>query len=464
VSLRESAFGLSQDMKAQLLDRLAKRRGNRPEPADAVTRRPVRAQLGDAQVREDLRRIREAGRILAIDNPFFRSHDGIAEAETTINGRRLLNLVSYNYLGLNGDPRVAAAAKAAIDRYGTSVSASRLVSGERPVHRELEAALAALHGTEDCVTMVSGHATNVTAIGHLVGQGDAVVHDALSHNSIIQGALLSGAQRVQFAHNDVAALDRVLQSLRSRVRRVLVAIEGHYSMDGDVPDLRAMIDVVHRHGAHLMVDEAHSLGVLGATGRGIAEHCGVDASGVDIWMGTLSKTLCACGGYIAGSRDLVEYLRCSAPGFVYSVGMSPPVAAAATAALAVMQSEPWRVARLNANAALFLREARAAGLNTGSSIGAAIVPVIIGSSIRVSRVADLLFRRGVNVQPILHPAVPEGSARLRFFLSSLHTEEQIRRAVSETVAAIGEVERMKVDLVGLVAQLANGGAGEAISD
>jgi 8-amino-7-oxononanoate synthase len=459
MSLRESAFGLSKELKTQLLERVANRYGNRPEPPRPLARAPARPKLGDPHVREELRRVREAGRILEIDNPFFRAHDGIAEAETTIDGRRLLNLVSYNYLGLNGDPRLAAAAKAAIDRYGTSVSASRLVSGERPVHRELEAALAALHGTEDCVAMVSGHATNVTVIGHLVGPGDAVVHDSLSHNSVIQGALLAGAQRLQFAHNDVTALERVLRSLRAGVKRMLVVIEGHYSMDGDVPDLPAMIEVVRRHGAHLMVDEAHSVGVLGATGRGVAEHWGVDPSEVDVWMGTLSKTLCGCGGYIASSRELVEYLRCSAPGFVYSVGMPPPVAAAATAALAAMRAEPWRVARLNANARLFLREAQAAGLNTGGSIGAAIVPVIIGSSIRAARVADLLFRRGVNVQPILHPAVPERSARLRFFLSSLHTEEQVRRAVAETVAAIAEVERMKVDLVGLTAQLARGEEG-----
>ena len=460
MSRLDASFGLSRELKTQLLERFANRHAGRPQPSAAPNRLPARAPLGDPQVREELRRVREAGRILEIDNPFFRAHDGIAEAETTIAGRRLLNLVSYNYLGLNGDARVVAAAKAAIDRYGTSVSASRLVSGERPVHRELETALAALHETEDCVAMVSGHATNVSVIGHLVGPGDAIVYDALSHNSLIQGALLAGAQRVQFAHNDVAALERVLRSLRPRVKRILVAIEGHYSMDGDIPDLPAVIEVVRRHGAHLMVDEAHSIGVLGRTGRGVAEHFGVDPTGVDIWMGTLSKTLCACGGYIAGSRELVDYLRCSAPGFVYSVGMSPPVAAAAVAALGVMRAEPWRVARLNENARLFLHEARAAGLDTGGSIGAAIVPVIIGSSIRAARVADLLFRRGVNVQPILHPAVPERSARLRFFLSSLHTEAQVRRAVAETAAAIAEVERMKVDLVGLAAQL--GGRGDEV--
>jgi 8-amino-7-oxononanoate synthase len=456
MSLPGPTFGLSQEARSQLLQRLVSRRGTRSRTDDAQSIRPPRPPLGDLQEREELRRVHKAGEILAIENPFFRAHDGIAEAETTIEGRRLLNLVSYNYLGLNGDPRVSAAAKQAIDQYGTSVSASRIVSGERPVHRELEAALAALHGTEDCVAMVSGHATNVTVVGHLVGPGDAIIHDALSHNSIIQGAMLSGAQRLQFAHNDVDALQRVLRSVRGRVKRILVAIEGHYSMDGDVPDLAAMIETVRQHDAYLMVDEAHSLGVLGATGRGIAEHCGVDPAGVDIWMGTLSKTLSGCGGYIAASRDLVAYLRCSAPGFVYSVGLSPPLAAASLASLNVMREEPWRVERLNSNARLFLAEAQAAGLNTGGSIGAAIVPVILGSSVRAARVADLLFRRGINVQPILRPAVAERSARLRFFLSSLHTPEQIRLAVAETAQAVSEVERMKLDVNRLALLLSRG--------
>jgi 8-amino-7-oxononanoate synthase len=450
MSIRSTAFGLTQEAKSQLLERLAGRRSH-PVPAAA---RPPRPALGDTQMRQDLDRVRSAGRALDIENPYFRPHDGIAEAETSINGRRLLNLVSYNYLGLNGDPRVAAAAKDAIDRYGTSVSASRIVSGERPVHRALEAALAELHDTEDCVAMVSGHATNVTVVGNLVGPGDAIVHDALSHNSIIQGAMLSGAQRQSFAHNDVAALDRALKAVRPKAKRILVAIEGHYSMDGDIPDLPAMIEVVRQHDAYLMVDEAHSVGVLGPTGRGVAEHYGVDPRGVDIWMGTLSKTLSGCGGYIAASHDLIEYLRCSAPGFVYSVGLSPPVAAAALAALEVMRDEPWRVARLNENGRLFLQEAQAAGLNTGGSIGSAIVPVILGSSIRAARVADLLFRRGVNVQPILHPAVPERSARLRFFLSCQHTPDQIRLAVRETARAVRDVEAMKVDLAALASVLA----------
>jgi 8-amino-7-oxononanoate synthase len=445
-------FGLSGEAKTSLLQRLAQRGGERPAPPPAGgAAPPPRLPLGDDGTRAELRRLREAGRILGIDNPYFRAHDGLAGAETAIGGRTLLNLVSYNYLGLNGDPRVLAAAEAAMRRYGTSVSASRLVSGERPVHRALEQALADLHGTEDCVAMVSGHATNVTAIGCLVGAGDAVVHDAYAHNSIVQGAQLSGAQRLSFPHNDVAALERLLRGLRAR--RVLVVVEGHYSMDGDVPDLAALAAVARARGAWLMVDEAHALGVLGATGRGVAEHCGVAPGAVDLWMGTLSKTLCACGGYIAASAEVVEYLRCAAPGFVYSVGLAPPLAAAAEAALGLMLAEGWRVARLQANGRLFLAEARAAGLDTGGSVGAAIVPVILGSSLKAAQVAEALFRRGVNAQPIMFPAVPERAARLRFFLSALHDPAQLRHAVAETAAAVAEVERNGMSAAGLAVRM-----------
>ena len=444
-------FGLSGEAKTSLLQRLAQRGGERPASAGAP---PPRLPLGDDGTRAELRRLREVGRILEMENPYFRAHDGLAGAETSIAGRTLLNLVSYNYLGLNGDARVLAAAAAAMHRYGTSVSASRLVSGERPVHGALEQALAELHGAEDCVAMVSGHATNVTAIGCLVGPGDAIVHDAYAHNSIVQGAQLSGAQRLSFPHNDLAALQRLLRGLRAR--RVLVVVEGHYSMDGDVPDLAALAATTRAQGAWLMVDEAHALGVLGATGRGSAEHCGVAPGMVDLWMGTLSKTLCACGGYIAGSAEVVDYLRCAAPGFVYSVGLAPPLAAAAEAALRLMLQEPWRVARLNQNARLFLAEAQAAGLDTGASIGAAIVPVILGSSLKAAQVADRLFRRGVNAQPIMFPAVPERAARLRFFLSALHEPAQIRHAVAETAAAVAEVERSGVGVAEVAMKLAGG--------
>jgi 8-amino-7-oxononanoate synthase len=278
----------------------------------------------------------------------------------------------------------------------------------------------------------------------LLGKNDLVLHDAAIHNSAVEGAKLSGARRIAFAHNDLGAAERELVAHRGRAGRALLVIEGHYSMDGDLPDLAGFIALARRHKAWLMVDEAHSLGVLGATGRGIAEHQGVDPAGVDIWMGTLSKTLSACGGYIAGQERLISYLKYSAPGFVYSVGMPPVLAAAALASIQVMLAEPERVARLQSNASLFLRLARAAGFDTADSGGMAIVPVILGSSIVAARLAQAMFDAGVNVQPILYPAVPERSARLRFFMSSTHTEAQIRQTVEIMADAVVRVRKMKL--------------------
>jgi 8-amino-7-oxononanoate synthase len=437
LAVGRNLFGLSAQAKARLIEKLSSAVAT-PPLTNAAAHRPDAAANGAASARLDvselesyreIRMIEEAAEYLGIADPFFREHQGIAGAETLIGNRSYVNFASYNYIGLNGDPRVTAAAKAAIDRYGTSVSASRPVSGERPVHRELEQALARIHGAEDSVALVGGHSTNVTVIGHLLGRNDVIVHDALIHNSIVQGAILSGARRVPFRHLDAEAADKVLADSRPRHGHALLVIEGHYSMDGDVPDLAAFVAVARRHRAWLMVDEAHALGVLGRRGLGSADRAGIDPGEVDIWMGTLSKSLVSCGGYIAGRKDLIEYLKRMAPGFVFSVGMAPAAAAAALAALEILEGEPERVARLNQRAALFLRLARDGGLDVGGSIGAAIVPIITGSSIRAARLAQAMFRRGVNVQPILYPAVPERAARLRFFLTAEHSQAQVRETV-----------------------------------
>ena len=215
---------------------------------------------------------------------------------------------------------------------------------------------------------------------------------------------------------------------------MLIVIEGVYSMDGDYPDLPEFVKVKKKHKAYLMVDEAHSFGTMGLHGRGISEHYGVNPRDVDIWMGTLSKSCGSCGGYIAGEGPLVEYLKYTAPGFVYSVGLSPPNAAAALASLELLQEEPERVERLNHNSRLFLQLAREARLNTGLSNNTAVVPVITGNSEHALRLSRQLYERGINVQPILYPAVEESAARLRFFITSTHSDEQIRT----TVAAVAE--------------------------
>jgi 8-amino-7-oxononanoate synthase len=454
-----NVFGLSAHAKARLLEKLSAAAPRRPAMRAPDHDRRVIGAAGRLSVAEldganDIRLMREAAEFLGIANPFFRVHEGIAGAETTIDGKRYVNFASYNYLGLNGHPEIAAAAKAAIDRWGTSVSASRPVSGERPVHRELETALAQLHGAEDSIALVGGHSTNVTLIGHLLGREDVLVHDGLIHNSIVEGARLSGARRVPFPHLDHEAANRLLAEARSQHRHALLVVEGHYSMDGDVPDLPAFIAVAKRHHTWLMVDEAHALGVLGPRGFGTADHFGIDPADVDIWMGTLSKTLVSCGGYIAGRAELIDYLKLALPGFVFSVGMAPPAAAAALAALGLLRREPERVGRLNDHATQFLHLVREAGLDVGGSIGASIVPIITGSSIRAARLSQALFSRGINVQPILYPAVPERAARLRFFLTAEHSEEQIRDAVRILSEESRQVAAEPTDIAGVMRHLA----------
>ncbi len=380
--------------------------------------------------------VRDAG----LEDPYFSVHEGLTNDRTTIAGREMVSWASYNYLGMSGDAQVIAAAKSAIDRFGTSVSASRLVSGEKTIHQELEREISRLVGTEDAVTFVGGHATNETVIGHVVGPGDLVFHDALAHNSILQGAILSGARRRPFPHNDFKAAEKLLSQIRSQYRRVLVVVEAIYSMDGDYANVPEFIGLAKRHKSLLMVDEAHSIGVMGSRGRGIGEHFGVDASDVDIWMGTLSKAFGSCGGYIAGSRTLVRWLKYTVPGFVYSIGLPPAAAGAALGALRVLEREPGRVAQLQANAKLFLELAAENKLDTGDSSMSGVVPVILGSSINSLKLSRALFARGINVQPILYPAVEEKAARLRFFITSQHTDDQIRR----TVAAVTE-ELKKID-------------------
>ena len=318
----------------------------------------------------------------AVVDPYFKVREGINNDRNVIGGREVINYSSYNYVGLSGDLDVSIAAKEAIDRYGTSVSASRLLSGEIPLHRELEKEISSLVGAEDTIVFTAGHATNESTIGHLFDKNDLILHDALIHNSVIQGCLLSGSTHINFPHNDWQALDKILFEQRRRYKRVLIVIEGVYSMDGDIPDLPKFIEVKKRHKAFLMVDEAHSLGVLGENGRGIGEYYGINTASVDLWMGTISKSFASCGGYIAGCRAVVRYLKYTAPAFVYSAGMSPANTAAALAAIRKLKAEPERVKCLHSLSKLFLELAGDRGLDTGTSKDSAVIPVIVGNSVR----------------------------------------------------------------------------------
>ncbi|WP_145055562.1 aminotransferase class I/II-fold pyridoxal phosphate-dependent enzyme [Lignipirellula cremea] len=426
-------FDNTARLKAISSSGAARRQGT---PAPKNTEGPYADYCKFDKMPEYVRLKKTMGLLSSLDapNPYFDVHDSVADDTTFINGRSLINFSSYNYLGMSGDPSVADAAKEAINSYGTGASSSRMFAGELPLHRQLELALARFLGVGDALTFVGGHVTNETTIGHLLGPGDLVVHDSLAHSSIVKGAELSGARRRPFPHNDWQALDNLLTEVRHDFRRVLIVVEGVYSMDGDIVNLPQFVELKEKHKTFLMVDEAHSFGVLGSTGRGVSEHFGIAADRVDLWMGTLSKSLGSCGGFIAGSKELIEYLRYTAPGFVFETGLPPAGAAAAIRALELLEQQPERVRQLRANSELFLGKAREAQLNVGLSEQSPVIPVIIGNSVNALQLSYNLNRRGINVQPILHPAVDEEKTRLRFFITSRHTVDQIE----STVAALTE--------------------------
>ncbi|MHB0957042.1 MAG: aminotransferase class I/II-fold pyridoxal phosphate-dependent enzyme [Pirellulaceae bacterium] len=373
-------------------------------------------------------RLRETG-LAGFHNPFFRVNQEVGPAKATIQGREVINYTSFDYLGMARKPQVAEAAKDAISRFGTSASASRLVGGNNTVLEELDEEIAQFLGTEAAAVFPSGYGTNASLFGHLFGEEDLILYDELAHNSIVQGTLLSSARHRAFPHNDADHVDSLLHDIRSKYRRVVVAIEGVYSMDGDFPDLRRFVEVKKRHQALLYVDEAHSVGVMGATGRGICEHFGIDPNEGDLWMGTISKALGSGGGYMAGRRTLIEYLKYTTPSFVFSTASPPAAAAAALAALRMIHEQPEHVTRLRKRSGLFLKLAHERGLNTGPSSGTPIIPIILGDSRRCLQVSHELLLQGINAQPILYPAVPECAARIRFFITADHTEAQIARTI-----------------------------------
>ena len=367
-------------------------------------------------------------------NPYFTVHEGIINDKTHIDGKEYISFSSYNYIGTSGDPEVVKAVQKATEEYGASVSASRLVSGQKPIHIQLEKEITEFIGTEDTVVMLGGHATNESVIGHLLKPGDLILHDALDHNSILQGAILSGARRRPFQHNNWKMADDLLSRYRGEYNRVLIVVEGVYSMDGDIAPIPELIEIKKKYKALLMIDEAHSMGTMGEHGGGMREYFNLNPADADIWMGTLSKSFGASGGYISGCSDLVTYLRYTAPGFVFSAGLNPPTTAAALAALRLLKKEPQRVAKLHHNADRFLQKAKALNLNTGTSASTPVVPIILGNSIHSLKLSNALFKRGINVQPIMYPAVEESAARLRFFITSDHTDEEI----DYTITALAE--------------------------
>ncbi|HOE28380.1 MAG: aminotransferase class I/II-fold pyridoxal phosphate-dependent enzyme [Candidatus Aureabacteria bacterium] len=347
-------------------------------------------------------------------------------ARILARGREMLLFASYSYLGLIGHPKIDAAAKAAIDGYGTGTHGVRILAGSLALHRELEEKIASFTGAEDSIVFSSGYVTNLATVSTLVGRGDVVISDKLNHASIVDGCILSRAHFVRCKHNDMADLDRCLSEAAPGAGKLVVA-DAVFSMDGDIIDLPEMRRLCTKHGALLMVDEAHSLGVLGKTGHGIEEHFGMPGA-IDIKMGTLSKTIPSVGGYIAADRDTVMYLKHSARAFVFSAALPPAQVAAAKASLEVIEEEPWRIEKLRRNVRLFIDGLKARGFDTLQS-ETAIVPIICGKDERTLMMTKLAQERGLFVLPVLSPAVPPGTSRIRAAVTAAHTEEDIDQAL-----------------------------------
>lgn len=345
---------------------------------------------------------------------------------------------SYDYLNLRRHPQVLEAAAEALYAHGMSTTASRIVAGELDYHQRLENKLAAIYAQEAALLFVSGHATNVSTIAAIVEAGDLILLDQYSHNSLQIGARLSGARVLRFRHNDIDHLELLLSRYRKDHRSCLIASEGHFSMDGDMPDLAALCAVRDQFGALLMVDEAHSLGVLGQRGLGLHEAQQVNPAGVDIWMGTLSKSLGSTGGFIASRTEVIKHLRLYAPGFTFSVGLNAPSCAAAETALELMLEQPGAVQQLQQNSAYLWNKLRDQGLNLGSSQGTAIVPVILPAKLAMAASVRLLDQ-GWGVYPLAPPSVPATAFRLRMFVRADHTQNQLDGLVKVLTRSIEQV-------------------------
>ncbi len=406
-------------------------------PSKREERTPV-TKFTDSEEYKAFRERREALLTSGGEDPYFVSHSSPLRDTCIIDGREYIDFGNYNYAGMSGRPEVSEAAKKAIDQYGTSASGSRLLAGEKPIHGELERAIAEWKHTEAAVVCVGGHSTNVTFVGNFCGKNDLILYDALAHNSVAQGCRLSQAVTKSFPHSDTAALEAVLERERKYFEKVLIVIEGVYSMDGDIAPVPEFVRIKKKYGCFLMVDEAHSACVLGPTGAGVDEYFNLAGDDIDIKMGTLSKGLGTCGGYLAGKTELIEYLKYNLPGFVFSVGISPGLAAASLEAIRLLKSDPTIMQRMASNIEFFAAEAKKRGLNICMGGKSAILPVLVGRDEDAFLLSNEMQKRGVAVPPAVYPAVPKNKARLRFDVTSEHKPEQITYALDALLAAAAE--------------------------
>jgi glycine C-acetyltransferase len=348
-------------------------------------------------------------------------------ARVLVNGREMGMYASYSYLGLVGHPRINAAAKAAVDKYGTGTHGVRTLAGSLILHNELEEVIAEFKHAEAAITYTSGYVTNLTVISTLMGRGDYVISDKLNHASIVDGCLMSGAEFRRFRHNDMDDLEKRLQQIPGDVSKLFIA-DAVFSMDGDIINLPRVVELCRKYNAWLMIDEAHSLGVLGKTGRGIEEYFNL-GDVIDIKMGTMSKTIPSVGGYVAGKKDLITYLRHASRAYIFSAALPPAQAAAAKEAFKVILDEPWRIEKLCLNTDQFIKGLKGMGFDTMLT-ETAIVPILCGSDEKAFALTKAAQHQDVFVLPVVSPAVPEGLARLRATVTAAHETEDINYAMA----------------------------------
>ena len=351
-----------------------------------------------------------------------------------VNGREMGMYASYSYLGLVGHPRINEAAKKAVDKFGTGTNGVRMLAGTLTIHKELEETIANFKHAEAAVTYSSGYVTNLTVISGLMGRGDYVFSDKLNHASIVDGCLMSGAEFRRFRHNDMEHLEGLLKNAPADTAKMVVA-DAVFSMDGDIIDLPKIAALCKQYSAWLMIDEAHSVGVLGKTGTGIEEHFNMYGA-IDIKMGTLSKTIPSVGGYVAANSDIINYLSHLSRAYMFSAALPPAQAAAANEAFKVILDEPWRVERLNVNTKQFIGGLKGMGFDTMLT-ETAIVPVLCGEDDMAFAMTREAQHNDVFVLPVASPAVPEGLARLRATVTAAHEPSEIERAM-EVIETAGK--------------------------
>ena len=366
--------------------------------------------------------------------PFFQPIDVNEGNEAIVDGKRVLMLGSNNYLGLTRHPKVMAAAKDALERYGPSMTGSRLLNGTSPVHEELEALIADFLDTEAAIVFSTGYLANLGAISALVDRGCTVVIDKGDHASIYDGAAMALGDTVRFRHNDPEHLDEILSGLPDDASR-LVIVDGVYSMGGDIAPLPEIVEVCQRHETRLLVDDAHAIGTLGEGGRGTASHFGL-TEGIDLVIGTFSKSLASVGGFLAGPAPVLEYVKHFGRPMIFTASLPPASAAAALAALQCMMEEPWRVERVKEIGARMRSGLRAMGFDIGES-DSPIVPISIGSEVKTALFWRALLDNGIYTNAVLTPAVPRGQGMLRTSYIATHTDEQMDHALE----LLGELGR-----------------------